>query len=131
MKKSLFIALTLFVFLLSSCKKDEAKSRSEMLTGAKWKVSSQKLNGVVEPLEDCSKDDFMIFASGGKCTFNPGANKCYSDEVIETGTWSLSSDEKSFTLNGETWTIVELTQSRFVLSNEFETNSMEVTLVAF
>ncbi|HEY5510472.1 MAG TPA: lipocalin family protein [Prolixibacteraceae bacterium] len=131
MKKSLFIALTLFVFILSSCKKDEAKSRSEMLTGAKWKLSSMKINGVAEPIEDCSKDDFFIFTSGGTCTSNPGANKCYSDEVVETSTWSLSSDEKSITIDGNTATIVELTQSRFTYSEGYDNILVEVTMVAF
>lgn len=132
MKKTLFIALLLISFIVSSCKKDEAsKSKSEMLTGAKWNISSLKINGVAEVMEDCSKDDFIIFASGGTCTFNPGTIKCYSGEAIDTTIWSLSSDEKNFTLEGTTWTIVELTQSRFVISVKVEAAVLEMNLVAF
>ena len=124
---ALTIALTVVV---TSCKKDEVtKSRKELLTAKQWKILSSKTNGVADVISDCEKDDFVIFASNGTYTWNPGTVKCDPSETIRTGTWTLSSDEKTLTLDGDATTIVELTESRLVISTI--DGSWEQTLVAF
>lgn len=126
----LVLALTLTV---ASCKKDEVvMTKKEMLTAKSWKLLSSKENGVTIEIEVCEKDDVLTFLTNGTYTFSPGANKCYTDDVIQTGTWSLSTDEKFLTIDGEgegIMTIVELTKSKLVLSTTYETFSSEITFV--
>lgn len=125
----LVLALTLTV---TSCKKDKVTlTKKEMLTAKSWKLLSSKENGVSIVLEDCEKDDVLTLASDGTYTYNPGANKCYTDDTIQTGSWSLSSDEKYLTIDMDgIMTIVELTESKLVLSITYETFSSEMTFVA-
>jgi len=126
----LAFSLTLMV---TSCKKDDKTpmTKSEMLTAKSWKLSSSKTNGVVDVLDDCDKDDFIKLASNGTYTYNPGSNKCDPSETTDTGTWSLSSDEKSIIIDGQSATIVELTESKFVYSISAGGYTYEATLVSF
>jgi hypothetical protein len=126
----LIIALTIAV---TSCKKDAVtKSKKELLTSNQWKFLSSKTNGVADVISDCEKDDFTIFATNGTYTWNPTTVKCDPSDAIQTGTWTLSSDEKTLTLDGSNAaTIVELTESRLVVSTIEGTDVWEQTFVAF
>ena len=109
----LVIALTIAV---TSCKKDAVtKSKKELLTSNQWKYLSSKTNGVADVLDACEKDDFVIFSSNGTYTYNPTTIKCDPSETIQTGNWTLSSDEKTLSIDGDEATIVELTESRLVV----------------
>lgn len=111
-----FLVLLGLTVIVTSCKKDEISlSKSEMLTAKSWKILSSKTNGVSDVIDECAKDDFLNFTASGTYTFNPGTNKCYSDDVIQSGTWALSSDEKSIIVDGSSATLVELTKSRFTI----------------
>ena len=135
-----FTNLVLCIFVLTlisiSCKKDAVtKTKKEILTASKWKVSSEKINGVARIFEDCSRDDFMTFAINGTYTSNPGAIKCDPSEAIYTGTWALSSDEKYLIMDGDNATIIALTETRMVLSvvdnTENPPRTMEFTFIPF
>jgi hypothetical protein len=125
--------LVLFVFALtltvSSCKKDETKTKKEMLTAKSWKMSSIKINGVAGVIEDCEKDDIITIAANGTTSSNRGAIKCDPNETNSTGTWTLSDDEKYLTVDGSTFTIIELTGSKLVLSRVEGTETIEMTLI--
>ena len=132
------IVSVFFVFVLlvgfTGCKKDATStSRKELLTSHNWKMSSVKVNGVALAMDDCSKDDFLVFASNGTYTANPGAILCYDDDTILSGTWSLSSDEKSLTVNlgGDTTilTIKELTDSKIVVTETEDAIVYEETFI--
>jgi len=128
--------LVLFVFALTltitSCKKDEdSKSKKELLTSKSWIMLSSKTNGEANVLDDCIKDDILTFSSTGTWTYNPATIKCDSEEMIDTGTWSLSSDEKYLIMDGFNVTIVELTESRFVFSSVSDKYNTETTLISF
>lgn len=138
MKKSIrLFTVVLFIFfafavVVTSCKKDEtSQTKEEMLTAKSWKILSSKTNGITDVIEDCQKDDFLTFATDGTYTFNPGTNKCYSEDVIYSGTWALSSDEKYLIVDGDSITIVEFTASRFTFSMTDADYNMEATYVSF
>jgi hypothetical protein len=100
----------LFVIALAivatSCKKDKAKSGKEILTSVSWKMTSSKVNGVVQAIEDCAKDDFLTFTVDGNYTYNVGALTCYEGEATYGGTWTLSADEKTLTVDGDAAAVV-------------------------
>ena len=124
MKILLFIP---FVVLLAfaSCKKDVAiaTSKKDILTGGSsktWLTSSVILtvNGVsAEIAEACDKDNTVTFKSDGTYTTDEGKLKCNSfSPQTSSGTYTISSDETTFTESGNVAKIVELASSKFVLS---------------
>lgn len=134
MKKLLFIALVAIVFY--GCKKDEAPGfNKDYLTAKQWQPSSAKDNGVAIVIQACVKDDLMKFATNGIFTYDPSIIKCDQSETIYAGTYSLSSDGKSITLNVEggtaVHTIVELSATKFVWSGGTGADAWEETYTAF
>lgn len=101
---------------LASCKKSDPPTKTELISRA-WKYSSFKAtaNGIVvdvmQQLTACKKDDIIRFKADKTLTQEEGPTKCAptDPQVISTGTWSFSADEKSMTYGGRTATIVELT----------------------
>lgn len=96
----LILALTLTV---SSCKKDETTlSKKELLTSKSWQLSSIIENGITNVLHDCDMDNILTFLTNGKYTKDPNVIKCDFGDTIESGTWTLSSDEKFLILDDGT-----------------------------
>jgi hypothetical protein len=125
--------LVLFVFALtitiSSCKKDEStKSSKEIMTSKSWKVSSSKTDGVAEVIEDCQKDDILTFASSGTYTYNVGANTCNADETTYDGSWSLSADGKTLTVDGETAAVV-ITENQIKVTLTIDSSIWEMIYI--
>lgn len=127
MKKLLTLAVIGLSLSLVSCKKDDDPTKKEMLTGKNWKLTGWTIDPALpvigsnfyNQLNACFKDDLTKFSTDGKITFDEGATKCQvSDPQTTTGTWALSTDEKtvSITSDGETtsYTIVSLSSSKFV-----------------
>ena len=130
--KYLFLLTIAMTIAVSSCNKDGAnKSKKDILTSHKWKYFSFKTNGTLETLLDCEKDDFVKFEVNGTYTYDPTNVKCGTYDVIQDGTWSMSSDEKTITLDGSPTEIVELTDSKFVMKIVDGTDILESTYVAF
>ena len=126
------LMLLALALTIPSCKKDETNlSKKEMLTAKSWKILSSKTNGIAETFDDCQKDDFLTFATNGNYTFNPGTIKCDAIETIETGTWTLSSDEKFLIVDGESITIIELSSNRFTFSLKDGDYTFEATYISF
>lgn len=132
MKKSNFIYL--FVLLagmacLNACKKkeDPAPSTKELLASTsskKWKITSITVGNqpFLESIfpEACTRDNLFVFYTDNKLVIEEGATKCNSSDpsTVAQGTWRLSTDEKTLTLNpgsGSTlngdFTIIEITNS--------------------
>jgi hypothetical protein len=127
-----FLISFAFTVIVTSCDKDESNlTKEEMLTAKSWKILSSKTNGVADVIEDCQKDDFLTFATNGTYTFNPGTNKCYSEDVIDSGTWALSSDEKYLIVDGDSAKVEELTASRFTFSITYDQDKFEATYISF
>lgn len=66
---------------------------------------------VLQQLTACKKDDIIRFKSDKTLTQEEGLTKCAptDPQVVSTGTWAFSADEKSMTYGGRTATIIELT----------------------
>lgn len=134
MKKSIILISALALTTLFSCKKDdETKTNKDYLTSHTWTPSSYAMSvegtNIDTPAEDCEKDDKLSFSADMKYIFNPGDVICEDDEVIETGTYTLSSDQKTITFDGEVWTITSISDSQLVLSMSMEGMTMKMTLV--
>jgi len=128
----IFVLTISLTFIVSSCKKDdESLSKKELLTLNKWKYSSFKYNGIAENLDICELDDIVIFSSNNTYSWNPTAVKCDLDEIIFTGNWTLSSDEKIFTFDGAVVTIVELSAKKLVISTLEDGDTLETTFLAY
>lgn len=134
MKSTKYLILFILALTLTvpSCKKEETTlSKKEMLTAKSWQLSSIKENGVTDVLDDCDKDNILTFLLNGTYTFDPNVIKCDLKSEIESGTWSLSSDEKFLTLDdGTQMAIVELSKIKLVLLEVGNINSYEMTLVS-
>ena len=110
-----FSLFALALLMISSCKKDDpVKTAKDYLTGRDcWKLvkfeskdSTGKYNDVTallvgtdaSDLDDCNK-----FTASGVYEQNEGASKCdpSDDQVISTGTWTLSADNKTLTLKAD------------------------------
>jgi hypothetical protein len=89
-------------------------SRAALLVENTWKILYSKTNGVPDPINDCEKDDILTFISNGTWTYNMNSTPC-PDQSNDTGNWTLSSDEKYLTINGDIYYIVELTASKLVI----------------
>lgn len=122
MKKLFFVpALVLSVSILFvSCSKEDDKSKTELLTQAGWKpVSIQVDLGsgtyVNESIEACAKDDVLKFETNHSYKTTIGT-KCDPSETDENGTWVLSSDEKTLTLDsGDPVSVETLNNSTLVI----------------
>lgn len=127
-KQLVFLTLCLTLFV-ASCKKDDktTMTKEELLSAKPWKLASSKTNGIADVIPDCDKDDLITLTTNGIYTYNPGSNKCDPDETPETGIWALSADEKSLILDGESLDIIELTESKLVISMSNGIYSYEAT----
>lgn len=122
------LALGLNVSIMS-CKDDEDPlTKREILSAKSWRLISEKVNGV-ENILDCEKDDLITFAPNGQYFLNPNTITCFPDEPIEGGTWDLSADEKTLIINGGNLNIVELTETKLIVSGVLgnETFVLELT----
>jgi hypothetical protein len=84
--------------------------------------------------DNCDKDDVYSFKTDGTFTKEEGATKCNSNDptIIGSGTWTLSSDENTFSVNNVEWKFVNtLTPSAMKISfddTDFNGNKVEVTV---
>ena len=108
------LGLILILVSFQSCKKDEAKSETEILTSTKWKWTSITVNGT-EVIDDCQKDDIFIFATDSTYTVDPGKIRCDPDDKTRTDTWYLSDNGKSLFLFGSLCSIVAVTEKKLVV----------------
>lgn len=118
----LLSAVFAFVFAFSSCSKDEALTKQEMLTG-KWEfsktgyISDTGVETTTDYNHECTtQKDFYQFLEGG--IYNEGYYSGCSLE-LSTGTWSLSENMLSRAFDGAvisgSWEIIELTSTTLKL----------------
>lgn len=116
MKIFQFFGLSLLAMALTmgACKKDDdTKSTSDILIEGKWDLTAAKINPGFEVFpgivlsdllldeDPCDADDLTIFNADGTATGDEGATKCdpSDPQTYSNGTWSLSADEKTLTIN--------------------------------
>ncbi|MEI7525244.1 MAG: hypothetical protein WCJ95_12980 [Mariniphaga sp.] len=107
------------------------------MTSKQWKYSSRMLNGAVRVIDGCEKDDHISWTSLGIWTINPGLVKCYENELLRTGTFSLSVDMKTIIYGGYDAQynvhddIVELTENKLVLTNTSAEGDWKITYIPY
>jgi PKD repeat protein len=103
----------------------KAPTKSEIIAGGPWKITGLKMfDGTTTTdiyffFDDCEKDDIWDFKINGTYNNEEGATKCNSGDptIIDSGVWTLSSDEKTFVVDGEEWKFVTpLTNSAMKIS---------------
>lgn len=135
MKTIIFKLLPLMVVLaMASCKKDDPTTTELLIDSDGWILVSMTVDPpIVDPItgtsitdfyaqmDACDKDDITIFQDNGTYITDEGATKCDpNDPQTETGTWVLSADEKTITIDGESWTIESLTKSSMRVTFPFD-----------
>lgn len=128
MKKLLFPLLSLLFFVACS-KKDKDPTRTELLTSGSWTLTGSELdddgNGTYEidlyPFFDaCFKDNFITFHSNGVKVDDEGVTKCDpNDPQTENSNWQLNTDGSILTVDGETYDVLELTQSTLRIKDSY------------
>ena len=126
MKTIIFKLLPLMVVLaMASCKKDDPSTTQLLTDPDGWILVAMTVDPpIVDPItgtsitdfyaqmDACDKDDITIFQDNGTYITDEGATKCDpNDPQTQTGTWVLSADEKTITVDGESWTIESLSKS--------------------
>jgi Lipocalin-like domain/Prokaryotic membrane lipoprotein lipid attachment site len=128
MKKLLFPLLSLL--LLAACsKKDQGPTRTELLTSGSWNLTASELdddgNGTYEidlyaSFDACFKDNFVTFQSNGQMVLDEGLTKCDpNDPQTENSTWQLSADGSKLTVDGDTYDILELSNSTLRIKDSY------------
>ncbi|MFT3705462.1 MAG: DUF5004 domain-containing protein [Agriterribacter sp.] len=138
--KNIFLLLTVIsIVSFSSCKKEDSKSKTELLTAAAWKIKANysivgsTRTDLMPTMEACEKDNTYTFKTDNTVIFDEGATKCDDDDdQTDTGTWSLTENETKLILNGETSSLLSLTGSELKVSTSYTedgvTYTNEVTL---
>jgi hypothetical protein len=125
------LSLTLVLFVLSSCDKEEdntpaPKTKTELITQGSWKFQSanSSLAGDIssQPVIACYIDNVMTFSSNLSGTISEGAVSC-TVPAPPTFTWAFQTNETILHLNftlfsggSPDFTIVSLTETNLVLS---------------
>lgn len=61
-KNRFFAVVTISLLLCNSCKKNSGPATPrDILVWHKWRLTGEKINGQVKPLDSCAADNFMIF----------------------------------------------------------------------
>lgn len=118
--------LLLVLFAANSCKKkNDQKSKTQLITERDWRISEwrEKISPATtwddqlagEPA--CNLDDRFVFKTNNSYENNEGPTKCNSadPQIIDTGTWALIDSETKFSIDGQNFTILELTSSKLYL----------------
>jgi hypothetical protein len=123
----LLLVIFALTITVSSCKKD-ALTPAEMLTAKSWKYSTMKYNGTLQTIESCQMDDILTFKTDGTYSYNVGSSTCYTGQTSYTGVWSLSTDGKSITVDGDVATVV-ISKSKVVVTVNDGGDITEMTFV--
>ena len=135
--KKLTIVLLLALIFGYSCKKDENKSNTDLLTGKYWKMTAITIepsipvvddygnitgytNDLFAQMQPCVKDDIQKYNSDGTYIWDAKVKCDVQDPQSGSGTWMFNTDETvvTETANGESmsYTIIELTDSKYKFS---------------
>jgi PKD repeat protein len=103
----------------------KAPTKAEIIAGGPWKITGvSHFDGVTRIdvyffMDDCEKDDIWDFKMNNTYNNEEGATKCNSNDptIIDSGSWTLSSDGTVFSVDGEEWKFV----------NPLTPNAMKIT----
>ncbi|MBP7184443.1 MAG: hypothetical protein KBA06_02965 [Saprospiraceae bacterium] len=99
--KSIFVLLLISSLFVVSCKKDDAQSTSEILSSKTWEFEAAGPTAVTTNPEILAQITALnLLGQGTKYNFkSDGTYKVTNSSAteIESGTWTLSSDNKTLT----------------------------------
>jgi hypothetical protein len=127
-----FTFFIVFLFLVSSCTKDEI-SKEDQLSSGKWQITEYtevcycgNINSigwgttkrdVYATYAACVRDDYFVFYKGGTVEVNEGPSKCDpAKPQFTTEDWYLNSDATRFSFRGKDWDIVQLNKTTFKIT---------------
>jgi hypothetical protein len=118
---TLATCVLLCLTIVSCSKEDNGASASlrETLIAKKWKLGKVVVGGVdlTSSVKGCDRDNYLKFSSDGNYNVHSDGAKCDPNEpeIVDSGTWALSTDEKTFTLDGQDETVVSHTSNSVVV----------------
>ena len=145
--KTLLLSAAFISLLSIGCSKDsdDGKSKNELITSASWKFSDAGVdsdrNGDINTsfassVNDCLKDNLIVFVSNGTGTVNESANVCPNASQSTPFTWSFANNESDLTISGNaiagisgTFKINTLTESMLRLSRDTLVMGFNVSFV--
>ena len=125
---------------ISSCKKEDMKPRAELLIGT-WKLTSDLYSPAYDVDQDgttekeayplystCSKDDYILFDSGGKGAFDQGQEMCPTnpDQRLPF-TWFLYNNDHTLVIAGESYALLELSATILRIAYTFQEDDITYT----
>jgi hypothetical protein len=136
------VAICCFTILLAACKKEENNNNSnnnnnnnpapstkaQLLIDGKWQMSASTatvnymgkdttVDYYATEVEDCEKDNFILFAANGTCTQDENTNKCSGKPQLTAANWALLDNDSRIALvdsNPDTFD-VEITSTEWKL----------------
>ncbi len=130
MKQLTYLILALLLMLSMSCEKDKAIDLNAMLTQGKWRMAAYTASPGVRmgttansPLitdafaiyvNNSFADELYQFLSNGTLKIEY-LNSSWDDDE---GSWSLSSDQKTLILYGESFQVLSVKDGEFVLGGK-------------
>lgn len=151
MKKIHYVlAIAASALFVTSCDKNKdkvddktpkAKTKTELLTAGKWQMSAGTVSYTVmgqnmshdifKDMEACAKDDFMLFGTDGKVSFDEGATKCDpNDKQTITGDWKFIDNDTKIIMTqdgfSDTGNVEELSETILKFNYTYEEDSISV-----
>lgn len=145
---SLVLGLSLII-LASACQQGEdiinPPTSEEILADNPWVYTTHTVEpGMIQgnfvitdlyaQLDSCDQDDIYSFSSTGVFNLEQGDIRCTpnADQIIDNGTWSVSSDETELlldfsTLDDDTYEISELDRKQMILLRKYTDNGINFT----
>jgi len=148
MKNLLIFSGLMFIILFNSCKKEE--SNTDKLCGKYWVITEATVdpsvaivdengnimgytNNIFAQLDPCDKDDVEKYKSDGTLIWETRVMCNANDAPSGNGTWEFHSDETVIIErvggNSYTYTILELTNSKFQYNYEMNLSGIIYNLV--
>lgn len=120
--------ITLLLILVTSCKKkNDQKSKTELLTQKEWlySKSEEKLNAGawVDDFPSwpaCEKDNKIVFRTNNTMEENEGATKCdpSDPQIVFTSAWAFTENDTKITLFGTSATVDQLDENTLIVTSQ-------------
>lgn len=110
MKNSILFFAAVLALGFASCKKDDEKTKTELLTASTWaqeefyfEYNGIKKDATDEFMDACDKDNRYTFSKDAVYKVKVGADDCDGTESDGTGVWSWKENETilSTTIDGQ------------------------------
>jgi len=117
-----FSLIALLITLLVSCGDDDDDNPTNTdLVSKTWRVSRVLINGTEDVSTDYSAYRFTFTSNG---TFN------FTDPTSRSGSWAFNSTETTIVVDGETYTIITLTETSFIFERTIPENFKDDAMTA-